>query len=182
MKALYLVDGYSLIYRSYFAFIRNPLFNKKGQNTSAVFGFFKSLYNLLQQYKPELLAVVMDSIGPTFRHLRYPEYKANREKTPEDLHAQIPVIEKILAAFGIAFVRLSGFEADDIIATLASRCGAENRPCRIISGDKDLLQLVEGPVKVLQSEKGGSFAELGRDEVYSSWGVYPEQIVDYLSL
>lgn len=182
MKTLYLIDGYSLIYRSYFAFIHRPLTNRKGENTSAVFGFFKSLFSFISQYKPELLGVILDSIGPTFRHVKYPEYKANREKTPEDLHAQIPVIETLLKAFGIAYVRLNGFEADDIIATYGKLCLKEGRPCRILSGDKDLLQLVEGPVRVLQPGKSGGFSLLGREEVFSSWGVYPEQIVDYLSL
>jgi len=95
-SGLFILDGYSLIYKSYFAFIRNPLYNKAGENTSAVFGFFRSLFSFMEQYKPEYFAVAMDSMVPTFRHEIYPEYKATRDKTPDDLHAQIPKIEKIL--------------------------------------------------------------------------------------
>ena len=118
---LYLIDGYSLIYRSYFAFIRRPLVNSRGENTSAVFGFFASLFQLLKLREPSYLAVVMDSRTPTFRHRRYPQYKANREQAPRDLHDQVPVIEEILSALGIPCLRRDGFEADDLIATLADR-------------------------------------------------------------
>ncbi|MFW5795751.1 MAG: 5'-3' exonuclease, partial [Alkalispirochaeta sp.] len=102
---LYVLDGYSVIYRSYFAFIRKPLRNPRGENSSAVFGFFRTLLSLFREYDPRHFVVVMDSISPTFRHERYEEYKATREKTPEDLHAQIPVIESILEALGVPMVR-----------------------------------------------------------------------------
>jgi DNA polymerase-1 len=146
---LYLVDGYSLIYRAYFAFIRRPLTNSRGQNTSAVFGFFSSLFQLLKLRDPSFLAVVMDSHTPTFRHEKYPQYKANREKAPQDLHDQVPVIEEILGALGISCLRRDGFEADDLIATLAAQSREEGRECYILSGDKDLLQLVGGGVCVI---------------------------------
>jgi DNA polymerase-1 len=181
--ALYLIDGYSLIYRSYFAFIKKPLTNPKGQNTSAVFGFFRSLFQLLKARRPAYLAVVMDSRTPTFRHEKFPQYKANREKAPQDLHAQVPVIEELLEALGVAHVRLDGYEADDVMATLAARCLQEKRPCFILSGDKDILQLVGPGVTVLQPPKAGEeFGELDRDGVHAARGLYPEQVVDYLAL
>ena len=178
---VYLLDAYSLIYRSYFAFIRSPLRNASGENVSAVFGFFRSLFGFLRQYRPQYFIAVMDSETPTFRHDKYPDYKITRDKTPEDLTAQIPVIERILQALEIPMLRVNGYEADDIIATIGMRCRDEGAECRVISGDKDLLQLVDGPLKVLKPERDG-FAELGRDEVYSAWGVYPEQVLSYLSL
>ena len=131
--ALYLIDGYGLIYRSYFAFLKNPLFNPAGENTSAVFGFFRSFFRLLKLRDPHYLAVIMDSKTPTFRNEKYPEYKANREKAPEDLHAQVPVLEEILGAMGVAVLRKERFEADDIIATLASVCTRKARGCNIFS-------------------------------------------------
>lgn len=178
---LYVLDGYSVIYRSYFAFIRNPLRNPRGENSSAVFGFFRTLVSLFRDYDPNHFVVVMDSIAPTFRHERYPEYKATRDKTPDDLHAQIPIIEKILAALGVPIIRVERYEADDVMATLARRCRREERPCRVITGDKDLLQLVEEPIRILRPGKNG-IDELNRDSVYRDWSVWPEQILDYLSL
>ncbi|MBN2553579.1 MAG: DNA polymerase I [Spirochaetales bacterium] len=180
---LYLVDGYSLIYRAYFAFIRRPLTDSRGKNTSAVFGFFSSLFQLLKLKSPSFLAVVMDSRVPTFRHERYPEYKANREKAPQDLHDQVPVIEGILEALGICCLRHDGFEADDLIATLAARARRDKRECYILSGDKDLLQLVGGGTYVIHPPKGAEdFPVFDRDGVYAARNVYPEQIVDYLAL
>ena len=178
---LYILDGYSLIYKSYFAFIRAPLYNRKNENTSALFGFFRTLFSFIESYSPEYFAVAMDSIGPTFRHEKYSEYKATRDKTPEDLHAQIPRIEKILEAAGIKIVRVNGFEADDIIATYASKCTEQKRKCVIITGDKDLMQLVSEYTAVLKPDKN-SYEEIRREEVFAHYGVYPEQITDYLAL
>lgn len=180
-KPLYLLDGYSLVYRSYFAFIRRPLRNPRGHNSSAIFGFFRSLFQFLETYNPRHFAVVLDSKGPTFRHEQYAEYKATRDATPEELTAQIPVIEEILAALGVPMVRAEGYEADDVIATLCRRCREADRPAAILSGDKDLLQLVGGPVTVLKPENSG-FSELKADAVHEKWGVWPEQIIDYLAL
>lgn len=181
--ALYLIDGYGLIYRSYFAFLKNPLFNPEGENASAVFGFFRSFFRLLKLRNPHYLAVIMDSKTPTFRHEKYPEYKANREKAPEDLHAQVPVLEEILGAMGVAVLSKEGFEADDIIATLASVCTRESRGCYILSNDKDILQTVGGDVYVLQYDKyAGIYREVGGEEVVESRGIRPEQVIDYLAL
>ena len=154
---LYLIDGYALIYRFYFAFVNRPLRNREGRNISALVGFARTVVSLLYEgapladktgtlldtlQKPLRLAVVFDSRTPTFRHKKYPEYKAHRQKAPEDLHDQVPLIEEFLTTLGVPFFRVEGYEADDIIATLARKCTAENRSCYIFSGDKDLLQLV----------------------------------------
>ncbi|RKX85314.1 MAG: DNA polymerase I [Spirochaetes bacterium] len=179
----YLIDAYSLIYRSYFAFFRNPLKNSKGKNVSAVFGFFRTLFQLIRIKQPKSIAVVMDSKKPTFRHKKYPLYKATREKAPEDLHAQIPLIEEILKALGIYWIRVDGYEADDIIATIAIRLKESETPCYILSGDKDILQLVGKNIKVIHPEKGVSaYKEWGEDDVLKNRGVHPYQIVDYLAL
>jgi DNA polymerase-1 len=147
--ALCLVDGYSIIYRGYFAFLKKPLLNPEGRNSSSVFVFFRTLFELVRERSPGFLAVAMDSRVPTFRHARFPEYKANREKAPPDLHAQVPVIEEILAALGVPCLRADGYEADDVIATLAEQCHQSRRPCWIFSGDKDILQLIGGNVRLL---------------------------------
>ncbi|HET6486289.1 MAG TPA: 5'-3' exonuclease H3TH domain-containing protein, partial [Spirochaetia bacterium] len=180
---LYLIDGYSVIYRGYFAFLKRPLLNPAGQNSSSVFVFFRTLLELVRDRDPGYLVVTLDSRVPTFRHQRYTEYKANREKAPQDLHAQVPIIEEILAALGVPCVRVDGFEADDVIATVAEGCRASRRPCWILSGDKDVLQLVGGNVRLLASERGSTeLAEYSREKVFETRGVYPEQIVDFLAL
>ncbi len=181
-QAVYVLDAYGLIYRSYFAFISKPLTNSEGTNVSAVFGFFRNLHGLLQQYKPEIFIVAFDSRTPTFRHELYDEYKANRAKTPDDLHAQVPIIEEILIALGVASVRQDGFEADDVIASIAERCKAEGRPCVIISGDKDLMQLVGDGVTMLKPGKTGGWDAIDSDGVKAEWGIGPELMLDLLSL
>ena len=180
--SLILFDSYALIYRSYFAFLSRPLRNPQGANVSAVYGYFKFLYSIFEQRKPEAFAAVFDSRGKTFRHEMYDKYKATRQKTPEDLISQVPIVEEIVKALGLPFLRADGYEADDIIATIARRCAREERPCYIVSGDKDLLQLVGGTVKALRPQDGGGVRELGVDEVKAEWGVGPEGILDYLSL
>ncbi len=182
MEPLFLIDAYGIIYRSYFAFISKPLRNPRGQNISAAFGFFRSIFQLWDGYKPTAMAAVFDSRTPTFRHLMYDAYKATRQKTPEDLYTQIPLVEELLAALGIPMLRTDGYEADDLIATLAKQCRAEGRPCYIISSDKDLLQLVGGSVRALRPDRDQGFLLLGPAEVAEEWGVTPEGILDYLSL
>lgn len=178
---LYLLDGYGLIYRSYFGFIRSPLRNPEGRNISAVFGFFRSLLNMLAKRDTKNLVVLMDSKTKTFRHEMYPEYKATRDKTPDDLFEQIPLIEELLELMGFTVLRVDGYEADDLMGTLAVRAKAEGRPCYIISGDKDLLQFTDEGIGILKPVKS-DFEELDRDGVFEDRGVWPEQIVDYLSL
>lgn len=181
-KTVYILDSYGLIYRSYFAFISRPLTNDKGENVSAIFGFFRNLLNILKADRPAFMAAAFDSRVPTFRHEMYDQYKANRDKTPDDLHAQVPVIEEILTALGIPVLRMDGFEADDIIATVAARCEAEGRPCRILSGDKDLMQLVTATTKQMKPDKAGGWATVGSEGVAEEWGVGPDKMLDLLSL
>lgn len=181
-SALYLLDVYAIVYRSYFAFLSRPLRNPSGRNVSAIYGFFKFLFQIFDQRNPRAFAAVFDSRGKTFRHRMYEAYKATRQKTPEDLIEQVPTVEEILKALGVPLLRAEGYEADDVIATLATRCKEEGRPCYIISGDKDLLQLVGGPVRAIRPQDGGSSRELGPEEVAAEWGVEPERILDYLSL
>lgn len=181
-SALYVLDSYAVIYRAYYAFFSRPLKNSSGANVSAVYGFFRFLFALFEERNPAAFVAVFDSRVPTFRHEMYKEYKATRQKTPEDLHAQVPVVEEILKALKLPILRTDRYEADDLIAALAERCRAEGRECWIISGDKDLLQLVGGPVRALKPDKETSYKSLGPEEVASEWGIGPERILDYLSL
>jgi len=182
-RELYLIDGYSVIYRGYFAFLNRPLLNPMGKNSSSVFVFFRTLFQILRDRAPETIVVAMDSRVPTFRHLRYEQYKATREKAPEDLHAQVPVIEEILDALRVPCVSADGYEADDVIATFAESCRSTGVPCWILSGDKDILQLIGGNVRLLAQERGTTdLVEYSREKVFQSKGVYPEQIVDFLAL
>ncbi|AEF86313.1 DNA-directed DNA polymerase [Treponema primitia ZAS-2] len=210
---LYLIDAYGLIYRSYFAFLSRPLRNSRGQNVSALFGFARTLVSLLDEgapgadeagvllakpQKPRRLVVVFDSPTPTFRHKQYPEYKATRQKAPEDLHTQVPLVEEVLTALKVPALKADGFEADDIIATLAKQCRAEGRQCYILSSDKDLLQLVGDGTYQLRPAKAAKAGEtsapsntvrgglpyelVGPGEVKAEWGVNPTQVLDLLSL
>ncbi len=182
-SAVYILDAYGLIYRAYFALVTHPLTNAKGENISALVIFFRNIISLLKKYKPAFLAAAFDSRTPTFRHEMYKEYKATRQKTPDDLHAQVPWIEEVLTALGVPVLRVDGFEADDIIATVAKKCGEAGRGCRILSGDKDLLQLVTDTCFEMQPDKAnGGWETDGIDEVKAKWGLGPEGILDYLSL
>ena len=180
---IYILDSYGLIYRCYFAFISRPLTNSKGQNISALFGFFRNLHYIFNHYKPSYLIAAMDSKTKTFRHEMYPEYKATRDKTPEDLHAQIPWICDILQALGVPVLQCDGYEADDIVATVAKKCEETGRKCRILSGDKDLMQLVCETTQILKPEAGASTWKVtGAEGVKAEWGVYPDKLLDLLSL
>lgn len=181
-KTVYILDSYGLIFRCYFAFISRPLTNSKGENISALFGFFKNFHNILQHYKPNYIVAAMDSKTKTFRHEMYNEYKATRNKTPEDLHAQIPWICEILETLGIPILQCDGYEADDIIATVAKKCEEQGRSCRILSGDKDLMQLVTETTKILKPENGGGWKLTDANGVEVEWGVKPAQLLDLLSL
>ncbi|MDR0707908.1 MAG: DNA polymerase I [Treponema sp.] len=199
MLPLYLIDSYALIYRSYFAFLKRPLRNTADKNVSVLFGFARTLASLLNNgapavdeggkpletaQKPRLLAAVFDPKGKTFRHELYAEYKANRQKTPEDLHAQMPLVEEFLTVLNIPILRADGFEADDVIATLVKKCRAEQRQCYILSSDKDLLQLVgDGVYELRPSKTAGEIWDLiGACEVKAEWGVPPAKMLDLLSL
>ena len=181
-NTVYIIDSYGLIFRCYFAFINRPLTNSKGENISALFGFFRNLHSVLKHYKPAHIFAAMDSKTKTFRHEFYPEYKATRNKTPEDLHAQIPWICEILETLGIPILQCDGYEADDIIATVAKKCVETGRTCRILSGDKDLMQLVCENIQILKPDAGAMWKVTDSAAVEAEWGVKPEQLLDLLSL
>ena len=181
-NTVYIIDSYGLIFRCYFAFINRPLTNSKGENISALFGFFRNLHSVLKHYKPAHIFAAMDSKTKTFRHEFYPEYKATRNKTPEDLHAQIPWICEILETLGIPTLQCDGYEADDIIATVAKKCSETGRTCRILSGDKDLMQLVCENIQILKPDAGAMWKVTDSAAVEAEWGVKPEQLLDLLSL
>ncbi len=177
---LVLIDGTGLAYRIYFAFSRNPLMNSKGENTSAIYGFNLFLERLFKEWNISHLGVSFDISAPTFRHTLLEEYKATREKMPDDLKNQIPVIKEIVKGWGGCVVEKEGYEADDIIGTLSKKADDE---VFIFSGDKDLMQLVNKRVKmVLLNKIKGEWQILDIDKVKEKMGVYPDQIVDYLLL
>lgn len=183
-KTLYLLDGMALIYRAHFAFIRNPIVNSKGFNTSAVFGYANTILDLIKNRNPTHIAVAFDTSAPTQRHIDFPEYKAQREEMPEDLRAAIPKIYEITKAFNIPAIKKDGYEADDIIGTLAKRFVRENFEVYMVTPDKDFAQLVETSVYLYRPRRQGSEAEImGIEEVKEKWGVdAPEQIIDLLGL
>jgi len=182
-KTVYILDSYGLIFRCYFAFISRPLTNQRGENVSALFGFFRNFHYILQHYKPGYIVAAMDSKTKTFRHEMYDQYKANRPKTPEDLHAQVPWICEVLEALGIPVLQCDGYEADDIIATVSRKCRESGRTCRILSGDKDLMQLVDESTQILKPVTGGeTWKVTGIEGVEAEWGVKPPQLLDLLAL
>jgi DNA polymerase-1 len=183
-KKLFLLDAYALIYRSYYAFIRNPRFNSKGVNTSAMLGFVNTLTQLLEAEDPHYIGVVFDVSAPTFRHEMYKEYKANREEMPEDLRKSIPYIRKIIEAFNIPIIEKKGFEADDVIGTLAQKAKPEGFDTFMMTPDKDYAQLVEDHVRMYKPAKQGGAAEIwGPEEVKKNFGIEnTEQVIDILGL
>jgi DNA polymerase-1 len=181
--ALFLIDGHAIAYRSYYAFIRNPLTNSRGENTSAVYGFLKTVLQLLERYNPEMLACVFDSEEETGRHIEYSEYKAHREEMPDDLSPQFPMITEMLEAMGIPVVIRPGYEADDIIATLARKAEKKDIDVRVVSGDKDLFQLLSDRIRIIRPGKGANLSDVsGPEMVMDRYGLRPDQVVDLLSL
>lgn len=183
-KKLFLLDAYALIYRSYFAFIRNPRYNSKGLNTSAIFGFITTLEQVLSTELPTHIAVAFDVHGDTFRHEMFPEYKANREKMPEDIRLAIPYIRKLIEAFNIPIIELLGYEADDVIGTLAKKASSEGFVTYMMTPDKDYAQLVGTNVFMYKPAKGGEKPEIwGVDEVKQNFEINdPLQVIDVLGL
>ncbi|HDL19533.1 MAG TPA: DNA polymerase I [Bacteroidetes bacterium] len=182
-KKLFLLDGSYLVYRSYFAFIRHPLINSKGENTSAAFGFTNSLHKVIKTEKPDYLAVIFDTPEPTFRHKLYPEYKATREKTPEEMIEQLPRIREVVEAFGIPIIEIPGYEADDIMATLAVRGEKQGFETYLLTGDKDLFQLVTSNIFIYKPGRSGDDVEIvTADWVREKWQVNPKQVRDVLAL
>ena len=141
-KKLFLLDAYALIFRAYYAFIRAQMINSKGLNTSAIYGFTATLEEILRVESPTHIGVVFDPPGPTFRHEKFPAYKANRDATPEEIKLSVPWIKKILEAFNIPILEVEGYEADDVIGTLATRAGNEGFNVFMMTPDKDFAQLV----------------------------------------
>ena len=178
-KVIYLIDGSALVYRSHFAFIRNPLINSKGQLVSAIFGFMNAMLRLMTRENPEYLAVVMDTKEKTFRHKQYPDYKATREKMPDDLAAQLPVIDDIVTKLNIPYVKREGFEADDIIGTLSKLAAEQGFEVKVLSGDKDFAQLVNDKVQIVNPKDNQVWTSAYVEE---KWGVPPEKIIDLLGL
>lgn len=183
-EKIFLLDAYALIFRSYYAFINRPITNSKGLNTSAIFGFVKTLQELIKKETPTHLAVAFDPAGPTFRGEIYPQYKANRPSTPEDIKASIPYIKKILEAYRIPVVLVPNFEADDVIGTLATRFGSMGLNTYMYTPDKDYIQLVSNNVYLYKPKKSGNEAEiLGVNEVCEQHGLTnPKQFIDILAL
>lgn len=182
MSKLFLIDAYALIYRSYYAFIRAPRINSKGLNTSAVMGFCNTLNEVLNKEKPTHIGVAFDH-GKTFRHDAFPEYKAQREETPEDIKLSVPIIKDVLAAMNIPILQVDGFEADDVIGTLATKAGAEGVETYMLTPDKDYGQLVRSNVFMYKPRHGGGYDIIGESEIEEKYGIpTPAQVIDLLAL
>ena len=182
MSKLFLIDAYALIYRSYYAFLRNPRINSKGLNTSAIMGFCNTLNEVLTKESPTHIGVAFDH-GKTFRHDAFPEYKAQREETPEDIKLSVPLIKQILEAMHIPILQVDGFEADDIIGTVATRFGADGIDTFMLTPDKDYGQLIGPNVFMYRPRHGGGYEILGEKEVGEKYGIpTPAQVIDLLAL
>ncbi|MBP7735344.1 MAG: DNA polymerase I [Spirochaetes bacterium] len=182
-KRLFIIDGHALCYRAYYAFIRSPLLNSDGQNTSAIFGFARMLLKLIADQKPDYLAVAFDPPKKSFRFALYPEYKANRQKMPEDLRSQIDEIKKMIETLGIPRIEEADFEADDVLGTMAKKYAAKDVEVMLVTGDKDAYQLVGDDVRIYANKKGISEYEVyGPKEVEEMLGVRPDQVIDYMAL
>ncbi len=182
MDKLFLIDAYAIIYRSYYAFIKNPRINSKGLNTSAIMGFMNTLNEVLDKEKPTHMAVAFD-VGKTFRNDAFPEYKAQREATPEDIRLAVPIIKDLMSAMRITCLEAEGFEADDIIGTLALKAGAQGIETYMLTPDKDYAQLVGGNVYIYRPRHGGGYETLDEKAVCEKYGVTtPLQVIDILAL
>lgn len=181
---LFLIDAYALIYRSYYAFLRSPMFNAEGFNTSTVFGFMNVIEDILNKENPSHLAVAFDTAGDTFRHQLYPDYKANRDATPEEISKSIPIIKELLEAYSIPMLELAGYEADDIIGTIAKRAARDGFQVYMVTPDKDYIQLLERDIFILRPGKAGSPNEvISLDNIRNYYDVgTPEQFLEFLAL
>ena len=182
MDKLFLIDAYALIYRSYYAFIKAPRINSKGMNTSTIMGFCNTLNEVLTKEKPTHLAVAFDH-GKTFRHEAFPAYKAQREETPEDIRLAVPIIKDILSAYHIPILQVDGFEADDIIGTIAHKADLEGIDTFMVTPDKDYAQLVTDHVRMYRPRHGGGYEVMGPKEVCEKYGIESTaQVIDLLGL
>ena len=183
MDKLFLLDAYALIYRSYYAFIKNPRINSKGLNTSAIMGFLNTLNEVLTKEQPTHIGVAFDPHGPTFRSEAFPAYKAQREETPEDIRKAVPIIKELLKAYRIPILQLDGFEADDVIGTLAKKAGSIGVETYMLTPDKDYGQLVSDHVKIFRPRHGGGYETMGPKEVCEKYGIpSTEAVIDLLAL
>ncbi|CAK7048317.1 MAG: DNA polymerase I [Parabacteroides sp.] len=180
---LFLIDAYALIYRSYYAFIKNPRINSKGMNTSAIFGFINSLEDVLKRETPTHIAVAFDPSGPTFRHEAYEQYKAQREETPEVIRQSVPIIKEIIQAYNIPILEVAGFEADDVIGTISKQAEKEGFDVYMMTPDKDYGQLVSEHIFMYRPKFGGDYEVMGVPEVLNKYGLTSvEQVIDLLGL
>ena len=183
MDKLFLLDAYALIYRSYYAFIKNPRINSKGLNTSAIMGFLNTLNEVLTKEQPTHIGVAFDPHGPTFRSEAFPAYKAQREETPEDIRKAVPIIKELLKAYRIPILQVDGFEADDVIGTLAKKAGSIGVETYMLTPDKDYGQLVSDHVKIFRPRHGGGYETMGPKEVCEKYGIpSTEAVIDLLAL
>ena len=183
MDKLFLLDAYALIYRSYYAFIKNPRINSKGQNTSAILGFCNTLHEVMQKEHPTHIGVAFDPHGPTFRSEAFPAYKAQRDATPEDIHRAVPIIKDILRAYRIPILQADGFEADDVIGTLAKKADSIGIDCYMLTPDKDYGQLVGDHARIYRPRHGGGYEVMGPKEVCEKYAIAtPLQVIDLLAL
>ena len=183
-KKILLIDAMGLIFRAYYAMIKSPRFTTKGLNTSAMLGFTNSLYEVLKNEKPTHVAVAFDTGAPTFRHVEYEHYKENREATPDDIVTSIPYIKRILDAFQITMVGIDGYEADDLVGSLAKHAEIEGFEVLMLTSDKDYGQLVSDHIRMYKPGKFGQPAEiLGVAEICEKYKIErPEQLIDMLGL
>lgn len=183
-KRLFLLDAYALIYRAYYAFLKNPRYNSKGVNTSAILGFVNTLEEVLRREQPSHIAVVFDPSGPTFRHEVYEKYKANREASPEDIRASVPIIKEIVQSYRIPVIQVEGFEADDVIGTLAVLASEKDFEVFMMTPDKDYGQLVNEHRFIYKPKfAGNDFEIMGVDEVIKKFDIQtPTQVIDWLAL
>ena len=183
MEKLFLLDAYALIYRSYYAFIKNPRINSKGLNTSAIVGFLNTLEEVLTKEQPTHIGVAFDPHGPTFRSEAFPAYKAQREATPEDIKQAVPIIKDLLRAYNIPILQVDGFEADDVIGTLATKAGLQGITTYMLTPDKDYGQLVTDNVFIFRPRHGGGYETMGPAEVMQKYGIPSTQyVIDLLAL
>ena len=183
MEKLFLLDAYALIYRSYYAFIKNPRINSKGLNTSAIIGFVNTLQEVLEKEQPTHIGVAFDPHGPTVRSEAYPAYKAQREATPEDIRKAIPIIKNLLNAYRIPVIQVDGYEADDVIGTLAKKADSIGINSYMLTPDKDYGQLVSENVKIFRPRHGGGYEVMGPQEVCAKYDIpTPLQVIDLLAL
>ncbi len=183
-KKLFLLDAYALIYRSYYAFIKNPRINSKGLNTSAIFGFVNTLEDVLKKEQPTHIAVGFDPAGPTFRHKAYEQYKAQREATPEDIRKAIPIIKDIIKAYNIPIIEVAGYEADDVIGSMAQLAEKAGYDTYMMTPDKDYGQLVSDHIFIYKPKYGSNGFEIrGIEEIKQKFGIeQPKQVIDILGL